>query len=75
MSVATAGIEIKVLPDPVYHQHHQRRFKFGSVNTDMEKMYSRLLKETDKMAKTGIPLVNTDVNWGLKELELKEQYL
>jgi len=75
MSANASGVPIEVLEYPVYHQQHQRRFDFGVHNPDMDRMYQRLLKETEIMLKTGVPLLNDETDWGLKGLKLEEQYL
>jgi hypothetical protein len=72
VAAAAAGIPIEVLPDPVYHQHHDRRFDFGAHDPDMERMYRRLLDQANEMLLSKRPIINPTADWGLGLERLEE---
>lgn len=67
-----AGKEIKIVPFPVFHQHHQRRYNFQESNPDMDKMLERLLSSYDKMVTSGRPILNEHENWGQESLNFED---
>lgn len=75
INVAVLNIRIKVWPYFVYHRDHERRFDFSKKNRDMEKMYQRLLEDTQKMLLHGKPISKYNTDWGLKGIELPETEL
>lgn len=72
INVAVSKIRIEVWPYFVYHRDHERRFDFSKKNRDMEKMYHRLLEDTQKMLLHGKPISRNNADWGLKGIELPE---
>jgi hypothetical protein len=73
MSATAAGMPIDVLPHPVYHQHHNRRFDFGVRDPAMDRMYRRLLEQANHMLQSKTPIMNPTADWGLGEETLEEQ--
>lgn len=67
MSARTAGYRSVVLPWPVYHQHHERRYDFSAYDPEMEGMFRRLVREVREMQQSGRPLMNEGEDWGLPE--------
>ncbi len=69
---AAFGLQVHDLPYPVYHQHHERRFDFGEVNPDMDRMYQRLLRDGKEILENPKPYTNSSDNWGMPTTELEE---
>jgi hypothetical protein len=64
------GLNTVLLPGPVYHQEHERRFVFDTPmgDADMQKMYRRLQKEIFVMKDWGKVWIHNDEHWGLSAL-------
>lgn len=71
INAVALGYETTILPSPIFHQAHERRYDFSKPNPDMECMYLRLIAEMEKMQKTGNYLENS-TDWGLQGHLLKE---
>ncbi len=71
MSAVASGLPIKVLPFPVFHQEHVRRFDFSKENPDMAYMYKYLVQQVQSMLESNQPYP-TKEDWGLVYHELPE---
>jgi hypothetical protein len=71
MEAVTLGCHTRVLPYPIFHQAHERRYDFSEANPDMELMYQRLLSQAKQMQKSG-NIAQKKPDWGLKSNILKE---
>jgi hypothetical protein len=70
---SVSGLKEKTLSFLVYHQEHERRFDFNTVNPDMDKMYKRLLTDSEAMLATGKVVGGNDETWGMSELTFNEK--
>jgi hypothetical protein len=70
---SVTGLKEKTLPYLVYHQEHERRFDFNTANPDMDKMYKRLLTDSETMLATGKVVGGNDDTWGMSELTFNEK--
>jgi hypothetical protein len=70
---SVTGLKEKILPYLVYHQEHERRFDFNTNNPDMDKMYERLLKDSEAMLSTKKVVGGNDTSWGMDEFIFEEK--
>ncbi|WP_367389493.1 hypothetical protein [Lewinella sp. LCG006] len=64
VSAVARGFRLEVIPHPIYHQEHHRRFDFSAHNPDMDRMYELLLSQIQKMLTRGEVMENQP-HWGL----------
>jgi hypothetical protein len=75
VAAGIAGFRMEVLPFPVYHQHHERRYNFGRNDPDMNRMFGCLVKDVHHMQLAGKPIMNPPEGWGLPGRQLDEVLL
>lgn len=63
-----AGLQQTILPWPVYHQHHARRyntdFEESKKNNDIAVMFKRFVNDTREMEHAGKPKIVNPADWG-----------
>ncbi len=71
---ATSGLKEYIFFEPVFHQHHERRFGWKEIeeNELFKKEYLRFQSEAQKMLKENKPYIFNDNNWGYGTAELSE---
>ncbi len=75
VSARVSGISIVVLPYPVYHQHHERRYRFDRRDPDVDRMFQRLLNDVQTMLHSGKAMLNAGDDWGMPDQALEEQII
>ncbi len=73
VSLVGAGLSQRILPHPVYHQHHERRFDFSTDNPDMKKMYARLRMEGNELLNGRLLDQGKNENWGFPDIDFEEE--
>lgn len=71
MNIVALGLNEVILPYPIFHQEHDRRFDFGSISDDMHKMYDKLQTKGKEVLVSNKPYIANGDNWGLKNYELE----
>lgn len=71
-----SGLKEHVLPVPVYHQDHERRYKAdfdeAKFSDEINGMWKRFLQDSHEMTRTGKPKITNPEDWGLGKLEFKD---
>ncbi|MCF8464387.1 MAG: hypothetical protein K9G41_06085 [Flavobacteriales bacterium] len=64
---ATSGLKEKVLSNPIFHQDHTRRYD-ASKESDSEyrQVYLDFQFQAQRMIREARPIINNDLDWGLK---------
>ena len=73
VGAGVSGLPIVVLPFPVYHQHHERRYNFDRNDPDINRMFRRLLNDVQTMLHRGKATLNAGDDWGMPHQALEEQ--
>lgn len=72
-NAAASGLDEYLVPAPIYHQEHERRY--SEVNTELKeegyKVYKQLQEKAQRLLKTKEPEIANDDNWGLKNYDLE----
>ena len=74
MMAATNGLHEKVLPHPIYHQDHARRYNADNAgeNGVMREAYVNFQRDAQLMLKQKRAIIYNDNEWGLKGYDLPE---
>jgi hypothetical protein len=63
-----SGLKEKILPWPIYHQDHERRYKADFDENKYEKeitdMFKRFMDDSREMEATGKPRITNSADWG-----------
>jgi hypothetical protein len=71
-----SGLKEEVLPWPVYHQDHERRYRAdfdeNKYDKEISDMFQRFLNDSRQMEAEKKPKITHDENWGMAEKSFKE---
>lgn len=71
---AMLGLKQELLPAPVYHQDHERRYGWDSIRNDevFREVFEKFQRQANQMVKEKRPLIENPENWGLPEETFEE---
>ncbi len=73
IQAAALGLKETVLPFPIYHQEHERRYDANDENPEYRKAYLTFQSEAQKMLAEKKPAVYNNEDWGLNKFDLEEK--
>jgi hypothetical protein len=66
-----SGLKEVVLPEPIFHQDHHRRFDTSEKhNHELREVYLKFQSDAQEMISSGDIRIENDTDWGLGGLEL-----
>jgi len=66
-----SGLAEVVLPQPIFHRDHQRRFDASEKhNAELREVYLKFQSDAQEMMRSGDIRIDNDDHWGLSELKL-----
>lgn len=75
VQAAVKGLKEAMLKFPIYHQDHERRYTSDRKSEIEDTAYLFFQKESEEMIKSNKTKQYNSDNWGLKSIELHEQYI
>jgi hypothetical protein len=75
VQAAVKGLKESMLKFPIYHQDHERRYTSDRKSEIEDTAYLFFQKESEEMITSNKTKQYNSDNWGLKSIELNEQYI
>ncbi len=75
IQAAALGLKEKVLPLPIYHQEHARRYDANEEKPEYREAYLFFQSEAQKMLAEKKPVIYNDEDWGLNKFHLVEKII
>lgn len=75
IQAAALGLREKILPWPVYHQEHERRFNALEQRPEYINAYQNFQKDAQDMLRERKAKVYNDENWGLATFDLSKSVM
>ena len=72
VQAATFGLQEVILPFPIYHQEHERRYDANIENPKFRAAYLYFQNEAQEMMASKSPKIYNTINWGFSSAELDE---
>lgn len=71
----SSGLKEEIIPYPIFHQEHDRRYDHSPENKMYQKEYFYFQSEAQKMLKNKAPKVYNTESWGLINFDLPEKII
>lgn len=72
VQAACFGLQEVILPFPIYHQEHERRYDATTENLKYRAAYLKFQKDAQEMIKKKEPKIYNSKDWGFSSVQLEE---